>query len=80
MSGDKQEQWGKKEVDEMLEDLRSRGEYQTRQDIKRSITDQDPELNRMEMQMINLGIMCVTSLIGIVARRMANKMLEKAFA
>jgi hypothetical protein len=34
----------------------------------------------MEMQMINLGIMCVTSLIGMVARRMANKMLEKAFA
>jgi len=64
----------------MLEDLRSKGEYEARQEIKRSIANQDPELNRMEMQMINLGIMCVTSLIGIVARRMANKMLEKAFA
>jgi len=33
------EQWGKKEVESMLEDLRLKGEYETRADIKRTIRD-----------------------------------------
>ena len=40
--------WGKKEVDQILEELRVKGEYKTRSEIKQSIAEQDPELNRIE--------------------------------
>ena len=36
--------WGKKEVEKILEDLRLKGEYQTRSEIKRTIREQDKDL------------------------------------
>ena len=63
----------------VLEELRLMGEYQTRQAIRRSIEAQDPELNRIEMQMISFSILAVTSIVGMLARRFTTSWLNKAF-
>lgn len=34
-----EQNWGKKEVDQILEELRLKGEYQTRSEIKRTIRE-----------------------------------------
>ncbi len=72
---DHQKPWGKKEVDNMLEELRQNGQYNIRKEIKDSIKDQEPELVKIEIQFINIGLMCITALVGIFARRLTNGVL-----
>ncbi len=72
---DHQKPWGKKEVDNMLEELKQNGQYNIRKEIKDSIKDQEPELVKIEMQFINIGLMCITALVGIFARRLTNGVL-----
>jgi len=40
--------WGKKEVEEILEELRKKGEYRTRSEIKGAIKRQDKDLVKIE--------------------------------
>jgi hypothetical protein len=59
----------------MLEELKQNGQYNIRKEIKDSIKDQEPELVKIEMQFINIGLMCITALVGIFARRLTNGVL-----
>lgn len=72
--------WGRKEVEVMLEELKERGEYQTRQEILRTIKAQEPELVQLEAQMINTTFMLVTMTVGILAKLLTQRFLERTFA
>ncbi len=74
-----EQNWGKKEVEKILEELRLKGEYQTRSEIKRTIRDQDKDLVKMHSQFVFIGIMCITSLVGMFARRITTKLLTEHF-
>ncbi len=72
--------WGRHEVEAMLDDLRSRGEYKTRQEILRTIKAQEVELVQYESQMANTSILIITMLAGYAAKLLTQRLLEKAFA
>lgn len=74
-----EQSWGKKEVDQILEDLRAKGDYKTRAEIKQVIREQDKELVKISANFVYLGIMCVTSIVGMVARKMTMNYLTQHF-
>ncbi len=74
-----EQNWGKKEVDQILEELRLKGDYQTRAEIKKEIREQDKDLVKIHSQFVYIGIMCITSLVGMIARRMTTKLLVQHF-
>jgi hypothetical protein len=74
-----EENWGKKEVDMILEELRQKGEYKMRAEIKKEIKDQDKELVKIHSQFFYVGLMVVTSLFGMIARRATTKFLVQHF-
>ena len=47
-----EENWGKKEVDMILEELRQKGEYKMRAEIKKEIKDQDKELVKIQFYVL----------------------------
>ena len=63
----------------LLSDLRSKGQYEMRQEILRMIKKQDKELVPYESQMVTGALMCITALIGYIARRATANWLEKTF-
>ena len=72
--------WGKKEIQQILDDLELKGEISTAREIKRKIRDEEPELSKMERQLINLTFMCFGVCVSMIARRMTARLLENAFA
>lgn len=63
----------------LLSDLRSKGQYEMRQEILRMIKKQDRELVPYETQMVTGALMCITALIGYIARRATTNWLERTF-
>ena len=73
-------QWGKKEVDQLLHDLKDKGDYDTRREIILKIKEQDKELVAHEAFMVNTSIMFITALFGYIARKATSRMLDKYFS
>ncbi len=71
--------FGKNDVEAILEELREKGQYQQRQEILRTIKEQDKELVGYEVQMIGTGAMVISALIGYIARKTTAKLLERYF-
>jgi len=68
--------WGKKEMEKLLADLRSKGQFEMRQEILRTIKRQERELVGYEVQMVSGFLMCITALVGLVVRRATTRYLE----